>query len=58
MALTLAQRQAVFRERHSRTKSRINSLVSNEAKEKLTQLAYRYAITEKAMLEYLINNAV
>lgn len=56
MAMTPAQRQAAFRERHSTTKSRLNSLVSNDAKYTLVLLAYQYGITESAMLERLLES--
>lgn len=55
MAQSSAQRQAAYRERHKSTeKSRINSKVSCVTKMNLWRLANRYGITQRAMLELLI----
>jgi Replication regulatory protein RepB len=53
-AMTPAQRQAAYRKRHRSAKSHINSQVSCVTKMNLWRLACRYGITQRAMLELLI----
>jgi hypothetical protein len=57
-AMTPAQRQAAYRQRHSINKSRINLLVSGSAKWKLYQLAYSRGVSMTKMLEQIIEGAV
>ena len=53
-----SQRQANFRKQHMYTRSRINSLVRNSAKHNLWVLARHHGITETAMLEKLVFEAI
>ena len=61
MALTNAQRQAAYRQRHLRSAdgegARLNLVVSHHSARQLTRLATHYGVTKRAMLEQLLKEA-
>ena len=61
MAQSNAERQAAYRARHLKDENgqgeRISLLVNVHAKRALERLARRYAVTQRAMLEKLLNDA-
>lgn len=64
MTTTNAQRQRAYRQRHLKDTGndyemleRINMMVSFSAKENLRRLAFHYGVTQRAVLEQIINEA-
>jgi hypothetical protein len=60
-ALTNAQRQAAYRERHLKsedgTGERLNVVIDVQVKKALERLAFYYGVTNKSMLECLVTEA-
>ena len=57
MGMTVAQRQRLYRQRHSEDGERINMAVDAHTKRALERLARHHGVTQRAMLERIVAEA-